>query len=87
MAEYMTKYIGVEFEGIVAAVLKFGLFVQLDNCVEGLIHISELPDFVFDEKMNIMVDKQNRVFRLGQKVKIKVKNADMKKRVIDFVLA
>ncbi|QEH61311.1 ribonuclease R [Spiroplasma chinense] len=87
MAEYMTKHIEEEYEGVIAAVLKFGLFVQLPNCVEGLIHISELPDFTFDEKTNIMVNKQNKMFRLGQKVKIKVKNADVKKRIIDFVLA
>ncbi|WP_339029838.1 ribonuclease R [Spiroplasma endosymbiont of Cantharis nigra] len=86
MAEYMQSKIGQEYEGIVAAVLKFGIFVQLENCVEGLIHISELPDFTFEEKTNIMVNKQNKIFRLGQKVKIKVKNADVKKRIIDFVL-
>ncbi|AUB31139.1 ribonuclease R [Spiroplasma floricola] len=87
MAEYMQSKINQEFEGIIAAVLKFGIFVQLDNCVEGLIHISELPDFSFDEKTSIMVNKQNKIFRLGQKIKIKVKNADVKKRIIDFVLA
>ncbi|AHI52427.1 ribonuclease R [Spiroplasma culicicola] len=87
MAEYMTHHIEKEYTGVVAAVLKFGLFIQLENCVEGLIHISELPDYTFDEKANIMVDKQNKMFRLGQKVKIKVKNADVKKRIIDFVLA
>ncbi|AOG60044.1 ribonuclease R [Spiroplasma helicoides] len=86
MAEFMTKHIEKEYEGVVAAVLKFGLFVQLSNCVEGLIHISELPEFTFDPKTNILVNKQNKVFRLGQKVKIKVKNADVKKRIIDFVL-
>ncbi|AGR41783.1 ribonuclease R [Spiroplasma diminutum] len=87
MAEYMQSKIGQEFEGIIAAVLKFGIFVQLDNCVEGLIHISELPEFTFDDKTSIMVNKQNKIFRLGQKIKIKVKNADVKKRIIDFVLA
>ncbi|WP_342258669.1 ribonuclease R [Spiroplasma endosymbiont of Dioctria linearis] len=86
MAEYMQSKIGQEYEGIVAAVLKFGIFVQLENCVEGLIHISELPDFTFEEKTSIMVNKQNKILRLGQKVKIKVKNADVKKRIIDFVL-
>jgi len=54
--------------------------------VEGLVHINELPEYVFDEKMNILVNKQNKIFRLGQKLKIKVKNADVKKRVIDFVV-
>ncbi|QBQ07301.1 ribonuclease R [Spiroplasma gladiatoris] len=87
MAEFMTKHINEEFEGVVAAVLKFGLFVQLPNCVEGLIHISELPEYKFDEKTNILVNNQNKIFRLGQKVKIKVKNADVKKRIIDFVIA
>ncbi len=87
MAEFLKSKINQEFEGIIAAVLKFGLFVQLENCVEGLIHISELPDFKFDEKANILVDKQNKIFRLGQKIKIRVKNADIKKRIIDFVLA
>ncbi|WP_338972457.1 ribonuclease R [Spiroplasma endosymbiont of Panorpa germanica] len=88
MAEYMTKYIGQEFDGIISAVLKFGIFVQLPNCVEGLIHISELgSDFHYDEKMQTMVSKQNQVFKLGQKVKILVKNADVKKRIIDFAFA
>ncbi|AGR40774.1 ribonuclease R [Spiroplasma taiwanense] len=86
MAEYMKSKLNQEYEGIIAAVLKFGVFVQLSNCVEGLIHISELPDFTFDEKTNILVNKQNKIFRLGQKVKIKVKNADVKKRIIDFTL-
>ncbi|AXK50754.1 ribonuclease R [Spiroplasma alleghenense] len=86
MAEYMTKFIGQEFDGIVSAVLKFGVFVQLPNCVEGLVHITELgSDFSYDEKMQTMVSKQNLVYKLGQKVRIKVKNADVKKRIIDFM--
>lgn len=86
MAEYMKKNINQEFDGIISGVLKFGIFVQLSNCVEGLVHINELPEYIFDEKMNILVNKQNKIFRLGQKLKIKVKNADVKKRVIDFVV-
>ncbi|AHI53483.1 ribonuclease R [Spiroplasma sabaudiense Ar-1343] len=88
MAEYMTKFIGKEYDGIISAVLKFGIFVQLPNCVEGLIHITELgTDFHYDEKMQTMVSKQNKIYRLGQKVRIQVKNADVKKRIIDFTFA
>jgi ribonuclease R len=84
--EYMTKHVGETFEGIVAAVLKFGLFIQIDKCIEGLVHISNLPDFTYDPKTNIMINKNNVFYRIGQKVKIKVSNADVKKRTIDFEL-
>ncbi|WP_338983642.1 ribonuclease R [Spiroplasma endosymbiont of Othius punctulatus] len=87
MAEYMTKYIGQEYEGIISAVLKFGIFVQLPNSVEGLIHISSMPGAVYDEKGGVMLTADKKMWKLGEKIKIKVKDADVKKRMIDFMFA
>ncbi|AKU79318.1 ribonuclease R [Spiroplasma turonicum] len=86
MCEFMKDKINFEYSGVISAVLKFGIFVQLSNCVEGLVHISELKDYVYDTEKGIMINKNNNTLRLGQIVKVKVKNADVKKRVIDFVL-
>ncbi|QHX35624.1 ribonuclease R [Spiroplasma sp. TIUS-1] len=87
MAEYMQKYIGQEYEGIISAVLKFGIFVQLPNSVEGLIHISSMPGAVYDEKGGVMLTSDKKMWKLGEKIKIKVKDADVKKRMIDFTFA
>ncbi|ASP27843.1 ribonuclease R [Spiroplasma corruscae] len=86
MCEYMKDKINLEYQGVISAVLKFGIFVQLSNCVEGLVHISELKDYVYDTDKSIMINKNNNTLRLGQIIKIRVKNADVKKRVIDFEL-
>ncbi|AKX33735.1 ribonuclease R [Spiroplasma litorale] len=86
MCEYMKDKVNIEYSGVISAVLKFGIFVQLSNCVEGLVHISELKDYVYDTEKSIMINKNNNTLRLGQIIKIRVKNADVKKRVIDFEL-
>ncbi|KAF5275460.1 hypothetical protein FQR65_LT16678 [Abscondita terminalis] len=64
MAEFMSSKVGQKFDGIVSAVLKFGVFVQLSNCVEGLVHISTLPDYTYDEKMGTLTNKQNHFFKI-----------------------
>ncbi|MGB4984158.1 MAG: ribonuclease R [Erysipelotrichaceae bacterium] len=85
-AEYMLKYKGQIFTGVISSVMKFGFFVQLENTVEGLVHVSNLPGYYeFDEKTGELVG--NMVFALGQKVNVVVDNVDLKLHKIDFKLA
>ncbi|ATZ21423.1 ribonuclease R [Mesoplasma tabanidae] len=85
--EYMSDKIGNTYEGTISVALKFGIFVQLDNMVEGLVHISNLePNIVYDETNKILIKHDNTFYRMGQKVKIKVISADIRKRKIDFIL-
>lgn len=86
-AQYMSKYIGEEFEGIVSSLTNFGMFVQLDNTVEGLVHFSNMFDdyYHFDEdNYHIIGERTNRIYRLGDSVKIKVIDANVARRNIDF---
>ena len=86
-AQYMSKYIGEEFDGIVSSLTNFGMFVQLDNTVEGLVHFSNMFDdyYHFDEEnYHIIGERTNRIYRLGDSVKIKVIDANVARRNIDF---
>ena len=84
---YMTHHIGEEFEGIVSGVTNFGVFVQLENTVEGMIKITDLPrdGYVFDDLDNVLKGAKN-TFTIGKKVKVKCVNANVLAREIDFVL-
>lgn len=85
-AEYMQDYVGQEMEGVVSSVVKFGLFVELPNTVEGLIHITNLPEFYqFHERtLTLQGEKSGRVFRVGQAIRIKLMRADKMTGEIDF---
>ncbi|MGT2924736.1 ribonuclease R [Streptococcus caviae] len=85
-AEYMENYLGQEFEGVVSSVVKFGLFVELPNTIEGLIHVTTLPEFYhFNERsLSLQGEKSGTVFRVGQKIKVKVIKADKATGDIDF---
>lgn len=86
MAEYMEKHIGEEFSGMISSVTNFGLFVELDNLVEGLVHISELNGYYnYDEvSQSLIGENSNDRYRLGDKVLIKVISASKDERTIDF---
>ncbi|MFV8211656.1 ribonuclease R [Streptococcus pluranimalium] len=85
-AEYMEEYVGEEFEGVVASVVKFGLFVELPNTIEGLIHVTTLPEFYnYNERtMSLQGEKSGKVFKLGQPIRIKLTRADKETGDIDF---
>lgn len=85
-AEYMQEYVGQEYEGLVSSVVKFGLFVELPNTVEGLIHIQQLPEFYhYNERtLSLKGEKSGRVFRVGQAIRIQVVRADKQTGEIDF---
>lgn len=87
--EYMVKKIGEEFEASVSSVTSFGFFVELDNTVEGLVHVDNLLDdyYVYDAKKHCLIgEKSNKVFKIGQKVKVRLIKADKEARRLDFIL-
>lgn len=88
-AEYMAEKIGQVFEGIISSVTSFGLFVELPNTIEGLIHISSLDDdyYIFDEKrLSLIGEKTKKIYRLGDEAKIRVTKVDIDLREIYFEL-
>lgn len=87
-AEYMTKHIGEEFEGIISSVASHGIYVELPNTVEGLIRAEELPDgeYYFDEVMSFKNMTTGQSFKIGDKVKITCVKADVNSGKIDFLL-
>ena len=89
MAEYMENHIGEEYEGTISSVMNFGLFVQLDNMIEGLVHISEIKGdyYTFDETTHTLRgEKKGKMYKLGQKVRVIVTNASKENSTIDFNL-
>ncbi len=88
-AEYMEEHIGETFNGVISSVLKFGIFVQLDNTIEGLVHITNLTDDYYEydpRSLSLRGTRHHKIYSLGQKVRIKVKDASKEKKTIDFVL-
>lgn len=85
-AEYMQEFVGQEFDGVVSSVVKFGVFVELPNTVEGLIHVTNLPEYYsYNERtMKLQGEKSGVVFRVGQAIKIKLTKADKMTGEIDF---
>ena len=89
-AEYMSYHLGEEYEGIISGVTGWGLYVELPNTVEGLIHINTLRDdyYVFDQDAyELRGDMTGKIFRLGQKVRVRVADADKMLKTVDFGLA
>lgn len=88
-AQYMSKHIGEEFEGVVSGITQYGMYVELPNTIEGMIHVASLKDdyYYYDEEHYEMVgEKSNNKYKLGQKLMIRVLGIDMMKRTIDFEL-
>lgn len=85
-AEFMADYIGEEFEAVVSSVVKFGLFVELPNTVEGLIHVTNLPEyFQFHERSLLLQgEKSGVVFRVGQAIRVRLTKSDKLTGEIDF---
>ncbi|HZJ99901.1 MAG TPA: ribonuclease R [Tissierellaceae bacterium] len=86
-AQYMSDKIGEEYEGIISSLTSFGIFVQLENTIEGLIHFSNMLDdyYNFDEENYYIIgERTKKIYRLGDTVKIEVVGADPLRRNIDF---
>ncbi len=86
-AEYMEDKIGNEYDGIVSSITSFGMFVELENTVEGLIRFENLGDeyFIYDEERKRLIgERTNTTYKIGDKVKIRVAKASKLLRQIDF---
>lgn len=86
MAEYMESHIGEEFEGMISSVTSFGMFVELDNLVEGLVPLRDMPDFfVYDEeRMTLTGEKSHVKYSIGERFLVKVVRASKEDKTIDF---
>ncbi|MCR4933834.1 MAG: ribonuclease R [Lachnospiraceae bacterium] len=88
-AQYMIKHINEIFEGVISGVTNWGIYVELENTVEGLVHVSSLKGFYrFDEaKYELVSEDNDTVYKLGEKVKVMVKDVDLSLRTVDFIIA
>ncbi|MBM7704533.1 ribonuclease R [Metabacillus iocasae] len=88
-AEFMADKIGETFEGIISSVTNFGMFVELSNTIEGLVHVSDLTDdyYRYDERHYAMIgERTGNVFRIGDEIEVKVVDVNKDERSIDFVI-
>ncbi len=86
-AEYMEGRIGEEYEGIISSVTSFGIFVELENTVEGLIRFDDLGDeyFIYDEERKMLIGEHTKTtYKIGDKINIRVKDASKLMRTVDF---
>jgi len=89
-AEYMQEHIGESFTGIVSSITSFGMFVELDNSVEGLVRLTNMDDdyYNYDEKLQVLIgERTGKVYRIGDMVEVVVAKADPETRQIDFTLS
>ena len=86
MAEYMKAHLGEEFEGIISSVTDFGFYVELDNTVEGLVHINTLEDdtYEYDGLVSLKGERSGKIFALGDKVKVQCTASNVNSGNIDF---
>ncbi len=88
--EFMEQHIGEIFEGVISGITQYGLYVELANTVEGLVHVNSLEDDYYEyveHAYELRGQRSGLVYRLGQRVKIRVKGTDRFLRTIDFQLA
>ncbi len=86
-AEYMEQHIGEEYKGMIISIMSFGMFIQLDNLIEGLVHINNMKDdyYIFNEvSMSLFGQRSKKRYRIGDKILIKVKSASKEQATIDF---
>ncbi len=89
-AQYMSRRIGEEYDGIISGVTGYGVYVELDNTVEGMVRISSIPDDFYiyrEESMSIVGKDSGKTYTMGQKVRIKVVHVDKLLKTIDFEFA
>jgi ribonuclease R len=90
MAEYMMAFVGETFAGVVSSVTSFGMFIELENTVEGLVRVEDMEDdyYIYDEsRLQLVGERLKKVYALGDAVEVRVVKADPKLRQIDFELA
>jgi ribonuclease R len=88
-AEYMEKHVGEEYEGMISSVLGFGMFIMLDNGIEGLVHVNDMSDDYYNYNeisMSLIGQSTKKVYRIGDRVSVKVIAASKEERTIDFMI-
>lgn len=88
--EYMSHHIGEEFEGVISGVTQYGMYVELENTIEGMVRVTDMEDDYYEyreETYELIGEATNRHYKLGQRVRIQVKDTDKYMRTIDFILA
>ncbi len=88
-AEYMEERIGSIYEGVISGITQWGIYVELPNTVEGLLHVAELPGdyFYYDENTYEMVGQSTgKTYKLGERIMIQVKDVDRFMRTVDFTI-
>ena len=87
-ALYMQKFLGEKFVGTISGVQEFGIFVELDNGVEGIVRAEDLPmdSYEYDD-MSLSLNGQTHTYKIGDKIEILVANSNTQLRQVDFVLA
>lgn len=88
-AEYMAQRVGEVYEGIISGVTSFGIFVELDNTIEGMVRLSSIVDdyYTYDSEKHMLIgERKKKTFRIGDIAKIQVARVDVKQREIDFNL-
>lgn len=86
-AEFMLDKVGEEFEGMVSSVTSFGIFIELDNTVEGLIRLSDMTDDYYhfhEQHMALVGERTSKIYRIGDEVKIRIARVNMDDHTIDF---
>ena len=84
----MSNFIGEEFEGNVSMIMPFGIFVELDNTIEGMVRATSLDDYYdYDEEnMTMSCERTNTVYSLGDRLRVQLIGADEENREIDFLI-
>ncbi len=88
-AEYMKEFIGDVFDGIISGVTSFGMFVELDNTVEGLIRVDNMNDdyYVYDEvHLKLTGERKGKIFQIGNKIKVVLVSVNISEKQIDFCI-
>lgn len=89
-AEYMQEHLGEVYEGVISSVTSWGMYVELPNTIEGLVHVTALDDDYYhyqEDTYELVGEATNKRYKLGQKVRVVAVAADMLLRTIDFELA
>jgi ribonuclease R len=89
MVQYMKEFIGQTFQGSISSITGWGMYVELENTVEGLVHVSTLYDDHYEfieENLTLVGERTGRIFKLGQPVTVVLDSVDEQARTIDFIL-
>lgn len=88
-AEYMSQFIGEEFDGIISSVTAFGMFIELANTIEGLVRVSDMDDdyYIYNEtNMTYIGERHKKIFKIGDKVRVALVSVNVPQREIDFYI-